>query len=233
MFFRTSYRTKWRQLLRLATGRGLSNGPSFNGSPYPLYALLDLFTTDRSAGAVNGTAAEPGPGTRTVTDTNSKLSVSGGVASFATGGVGAGDPGLWYASQARLFGRTLIGTVTWTTSGAGFGWDTDQAGENLDGIRFSGATLQVRVGGGTVAVGANLLGTAYQLCLVMRLAGYYFFIKGGAFTNWTMLWQSVTTSASVFPSAVALNSTSVLTADNIRVPVPLYTVPVLAYCTFS
>lgn len=37
------------------------------------WLVRDTYTTDRAAGAVNGTAAEPGPGNRTVTDASSLL----------------------------------------------------------------------------------------------------------------------------------------------------------------
>lgn len=39
--------------------------------------LVDTFDTNRAAGSVNGTAAEPGAGVRTVVDTQSKLSITG------------------------------------------------------------------------------------------------------------------------------------------------------------
>ena len=41
------------------------------------YLLRDEFTTDRAAGAVTGTAAEPGPGTRSVVDTQSVVQIVG------------------------------------------------------------------------------------------------------------------------------------------------------------
>ena len=42
----------------------------------PAWLLYDQFTTIRAVTAVNGTAAEPGPGTRVVVDTESKLSIT-------------------------------------------------------------------------------------------------------------------------------------------------------------
>ena len=42
------------------------------------YQFRDLFTTDRAAGAVNGSVAEPGPGTRTVADTGGQITIGGG-----------------------------------------------------------------------------------------------------------------------------------------------------------
>src|SRR3972149_8255471 len=62
----------------------LSNGTfetDLSGWTYG-HILDDQFTTDRAAGAVNGTSAEPTGGTRTVTDTESKLSISSGLLQF-------------------------------------------------------------------------------------------------------------------------------------------------------
>src|SRR5690348_6535611 len=92
-----------------------------------LYFLYDTFSTDKAAGSVNGTFADTGQ-QRTVTDTNSKLSVTGGVASVATGGNTAGDPGLWYPSMTRQLGLTVLGGVFLTANICELGWDTSAAG---------------------------------------------------------------------------------------------------------
>jgi len=82
------------------------------------WLLRDEFTDTRSAGNVNGTPATPGPGTRTVVDANSKLTVGAGVLNFATGGTGAGDPSLWWGVQAREAGRLLIVSTIPASTGA-------------------------------------------------------------------------------------------------------------------
>ncbi|MBM3136394.1 MAG: hypothetical protein FJZ89_14160, partial [Chloroflexi bacterium] len=60
----------------------------------PAYLLRDNFDDVLAAGSVNGTYAVPGPGTRTVTDAESKLSLSGGVLSISGGKAAPayGDP---------------------------------------------------------------------------------------------------------------------------------------------
>src|SRR3990167_5258911 len=72
-----------------------------------MYTLYDQFTTARAAGSVNATNAEPVGGARTVTDTNSKISITGGVLDFATGGNSFGDPAVWYGLITRTLGRLL------------------------------------------------------------------------------------------------------------------------------
>ena len=63
----------------------------------PSYALDDQFSTDKVAGEVNGTLAEPTGGVRTVVDTEGKLSISNGLLSIIRGKTvspGYGDPAI-------------------------------------------------------------------------------------------------------------------------------------------
>ncbi|EKD99698.1 MAG: laminin G sub protein, partial [uncultured bacterium] len=98
------------------------------------YALQDEFTNTLGAGSVNGTSSVDGSGNstgslRTVTDTNSKLSVnSGGQLSFATGGVSSGNPGLRYPTVTRTAGKVFVTKLNISTLGVTeFGWDNNSS----------------------------------------------------------------------------------------------------------
>lgn len=208
------------------------------------YVLYDAFLDTLAAGSVNGSLATPPAGisnvggdpARVVTDTNSKLSLAGGVASFATGGVGSGDPGLWYPSQARVLGRVLIAKIV-SNSGAqqglGFGWDADQTGTITDFLRFTSNGVLRVLTPSAITVGSFVDATTYDLAVVQRSSGYYWFIKGGAFSTYTLLWQSTVTNSSVYPAVVATGTASIGTADNVRISVALYIPAPLAYDTFT
>jgi hypothetical protein len=209
-------------------------GPTFNGHPYSFYSLLDTFSTPKAAGSVNGTLPDVG-GARVVTDGNSELSIAGGVANFATGGVGTGDPGLWYATQARVLGKTVIGDLVISAVSAALGWDSGQSGIILDSFRAApNSTITLSVNGINIVVG-NLTGGTVSAAVVMRAVGIYIFAKGAGFTNWSLLWQSALGSAAGFPAiAVVGGTTCVFTADNIRVPATaLFIPPCAAYDTFT
>jgi hypothetical protein len=198
------------------------------------YLLRDEFSTDLAAGSVNGTASEPGPGTRVVTDTGSKLSISGGVLSFATGGVAAGNPGVYLGPYARTVGRFFYAATVLTTDTFAIGWDTDNLSTLYDGFRFaSSSNLNILSAGGPIIVGSWASATTYLVCVVMRAAGSLYFIKGGAFTNWTMIYASTTGSASFYASGAAANTTSVATIDYIRVPTQTWMPTPLASDGFS
>ena len=202
------------------------------------YLLLDQFGTNRAAGAVNGTPAEPTGQTRTVTDTNSKLQVTNDKASFATGGAGNGDPGLWYPQQPRQAGLILIGELVLTANAFEFGWDTDQSGLVAFAVRpIIGNSLGINDNGSTKAVGVQPSGVGASMTpiVVLRGTGAWYFVKGDVYgTKFLLIWVSSTSSANAFPGMANVGTTSVFTADNVRIPLNITYIPQpLAYDTFT
>lgn len=200
-------------------GNGLLGSGGLNQPRPRPWLINDDFTTSRAVGAVNGTFAEPGPSQRLVVDTLAKLSITGGALSFATGGA-ANDPQLRHRpGVGRVGGRVMTADFTITAYGFETGWDSGLAGSSDDGIRMTSSTLNVRVNSGTVlGVAANALSTAYRVAIILRTAGAFYFIKGGAFTNWTLLWISTAgTYASAYPMVSVTGATAVVTADRVRV----------------
>ncbi len=194
------------------------------------YTLQDQFTTARSAGAVNGTSAEPTGGTRTVTDTSSKISITGGLLNFATGGTS--NDGIWYSSLARAAGKTLLAKVipSDTNGVINVGWDTDTSGAVNDRLVFAASgVLQIVPNAGTAITVGAYTATTYYIAGDMRSTGFYWFIKGGAFTNWTLLWITAAGTAAGIPSINIGSTTSIFTADDVLVPATTYIpVPVVS-----
>jgi len=201
-------------------GGGVAGPDRFVGPPY--YLINDTFTTDRAAGAVNGTDAEPGPGRRETQDTNGKLSLSGGSVVLATGGAATGNPRLWYGStMMRTSGRLCVARGATTSSGGvEVGWDINTAGGITEAIRLFGTTLTLRVNGVTLTVGAIVAATDYDMIVIQRVSlGSLFFVKGGAFVNWTLIWVSADpTSNPRIPTFCSASTTSVGTISFFRVP---------------
>lgn len=199
-------------------------------APVIQWLLRDDFTDTVAAGSVNGTAATPFGGTRTATDTNSKLSVGSGISSFATGGVGVGDPGLWYPIQTRTAGRTLIARVTPTNSNClSVGWDDAQTGA----VEANASFVSLNLFAFGITVGTYVAGTAYDIAVMVRATGYHFFIKGGTFTNWTFLYPQKTVTGNKYPGLITRSTTSVFSCDFMRVPVSLVPITPLASDNFA
>ena len=202
------------------------------------YLLDDEFTDKRPAGGINATPAVPGPGTRTVVDTNSKLSLAGGVLDFATGGVGVGNPGIWYPSVTRTAGRVLIAksfTPANTSIQIDIGWDSNQSGGIVDAVRFlASGTLKILENTAVaITLGSYVGATAYDVAISQRNSGFWAFIKGGTFANWTLLWVSTASTGNLFPAVgSAAGTVNIATCDGLRVPQSLY-IPTLWYDSFT
>jgi len=196
------------------------------------YILNDQFTTNLAAGAVNGTSAEPTGGTRTVVDTNSKLSISSSQLSFATGGPSGGtlDPGIWYSSSARAAGKVTTTKLNIASGVTRFGWGVSSGGAVSDGgFNFNGTIYDYT----KEVAGSFSTGTDYYVADILRSSGHYMFIKGGTYTNWTLLDVTSTgTTASMYPTIHTAYG-GVFTADNIRIPTTLWLPTPLSYDTFT
>ena len=199
------------------------------------YLLRDEFTSALAAGSVNGTAAEPGPGTRAVTDANSKLSITGGALSVATGGAAANEPRLSYGSIARATGRLLIASTTVTTEGAIIALSDVNTAARQAAIRLYDTSIAIDKGAASwVVVGAYSTATAYQVAIVERAAGEYVFIKGGAFTNWELLWSDANGASDPLYVIVGADDTaSVYTADYLRIPDVLWLPSPICFDSFT
>ena len=182
------------------------------------YYLYDRFDTALSAGAVHGTQAEPIGGVRTVTDTNSKISISGGLLSFATG-LALNDKVAW-PTITRALGIGVVSTINLAdvTSKPNIGW----GGGDLYIFNNASNLLYANVNAAAFPVVGTYTATTYQTAVIYRAAGMFWFIKGGAFTNWTMMYNSLAGTANRVPQVLTQLATSIFTVDNMRVPKQAY-----------
>lgn len=213
------------------------------GSFYPSsikYLYRDDFNGTLAAGAVNGTACTPGPGTRKIIDTAGNLhSISGGSLIFA-GRTGSADPGYWINNTvARTFGRFVVAHVLSQNAGnrVELGWNELNTGVNsTNNMYFVGGNIQFR--GLGVTIGTYTANVDNYVAVVLRSTGAYLFAKSSdVYSNrWTLLWVDVARNdANVYPY---IGVRSGWGANNnyhnfIRVPQALYIVPILAYDTFT
>ncbi len=181
------------------------------------YLLQDEFTTDLAAGSVNGTAAEPGPGTRTVVDNESKLSIVGGKLTFAGGKAvpGYGDPSLWGTAFARQAGKMV--PYEFNTASGIFvsGLDTNQAGEAVTGLNPFNGNFVVYLG---TQIGTYSYNTSYKYSLICRSTGYFHFLKD---TVWRLMYVEASgADATLYPNVNVYNA--VVTCDFLHIPTYLY-----------
>lgn len=201
------------------------------------YLLRDEFTTPLAAGSVNGTAAEPGPGTRVVVDTANGVTITGGNLSL-TGFTGLNDPGYWLDGIARVAGRLLKQQFNRTAiRRSRVGWDSAQGGsirENSFRFNVGGVLSIFTATSQIIGVATWVANTDYECVVVLRTAGAYHFIKGGAFTNWTLLWVTdVAANDPLYPGIGKETGAEALLSDFCRVPDVIWLPTPLAYDTFT
>ncbi len=189
------------------------------------YFINDAFTTDRPAGSVHDTLAEPGPGRRHAVDSASKLRIELGQAIVAGSAPASGDPIILYGAVTRIGGRMAIAETTpsGTTAPFRIGFNNSgTAGGSYHACRFdSSSVIAVTIGGTNLAgLGAWAAGTTYQIAIILRAQGLVLLIKGGAFTNWTLLLvTAIGATTPLYPCLAALNIGSGFTTNWFKVPV--------------
>ena len=95
---------------------------TLGGAELP-YLIRDEFWSALGAGAVNGTAAEPGPGTRTVVDIGNNITIAGGRLVVANGNLNwAAGTWLQYEAVARATGLAGFFETTRTAGRGTLGW---------------------------------------------------------------------------------------------------------------
>lgn len=200
------------------------------------YLINDTYTTNRAAGAVTGTVAEPGPGERTVTDTGSRLTIASGSLVAASGGSN-GDPRLRYLGIGRRTGQIVTGIATAVGAGAAarcvLGAAVSLNGSFTYQLGFGGSgAIRIALPGLTLlTVGSFSVDTAYSFAMVVRSSGIYFFYKTGG--NWVFLYaSSADSSTNLFWGFAALSS-GAWSADQILAPSQVWLPTPLASDGFS
>lgn len=190
------------------------------------YILHDEYTTDRAAGAVNGTLAEPGgtgtvaQRTRNVTDSaGTKLSITGARAVIASA-TAAGDPRLYYGPFTRTAGLTAKQVIK-VTSRAGAGWDdaTNPGGNIVDFGLFDFAGV-LTVNPPNVNYPLYTTGVDYTLWTALFATGGALWMQGGVYTNPTLLWVSDAGNATpLYYFPLLTRTVNASEADNVQIAV--------------
>ncbi len=159
----------------------------------------DDFTTDDPAPITSPRTAEPGPGVLTITDTENKLSISGGDLVFAGGKASPayGDPAFWADdSVTRVPGIAALFEMKWVGSISGYsviGFFGAKASDNLrGGYKQSGTKLQIGNLSSNYAIVYTLVtDTEYILGVVLASSGSHLIIYD---SSWVYLgkWLNIT-----------------------------------------
>lgn len=194
------------------------------------YLLRDEFTTALTAGNVDTTAAEPGPGTRSVQDdTGPSIAIASGKLTMA----GQGD---WNTAEffytdtfSRAAGRILVASMEANIgTNAMWGWNTDPAtaggfaGFNDVGWAMGGS-LSV-VARGTSGAGSPTLFTVaanlqHLFLIALRASGRMLLYKPNGGSNWLLAWMDgVDATATLYAGCVINTNTETHQFDYVKIP---------------
>lgn len=185
-------------------GRAMGQGtPSTAGLTY-----LARFEFPTDAGAPLASPYTEGTGSLTIVDTNNIASING--SSLRTNGTGLlayEDPRIYLTTGlARVAGRSMLFSINTGVALRLPGWRVLQTGGSVQviysSIWLSTTAISAWDGAAATALGAVTASTTYQVALVLRATGCFFFIKGGSqFTSWTLAWIFTNaTSTPLYPS---------------------------------
>lgn len=158
------------------------------------YLFKDDFTTDEAAPITSPRTAEPGPGTwDIIADTGNNFSISDGKLVWG-GSVSTADPVIASSSSfASSRDAGLLFSFLFSSDNGIMltGLDSSQsdASPDRDSVAFSDGALTLRHAGTLYVFGDSrfALGTEFHYAIVLCTTGAFHFIKGGAFTDWTLL----------------------------------------------
>lgn len=197
------------------------------------YLLHDSFLTDKATGSVNGTAPEPGPGTRTVVDPTSKLSLSSGLAVFADSGGAWQRPTLQYDTITRVAGRLVVfngvNFSSQSNTAIGYNGGSDGAGQMTIGVNINGDQIILYNSSydGTIAPFSN--GVNYSLCYIYRTNGGFYFDKSTGYFNLLFIYPTGNDNR----KPTIINHSSAFVVGSVKVPALLWLPTPLASDGFS
>lgn len=202
-------------LLAMMAGPVLAIPPAIVGTaPATVrYTLRDQFLADDPAPLVSPRAAEPGPGTWTVTDTGSKASIGAHVLTVAGGTTTWTDPLIRSQAITRASGLAFVASMKKSSVAAGndviVGWSKAAACGTANLVAdayFATSTIKSALGSAAFSpVPVVAADTWYRVALVLRATGYHL-LRWESGRTWTRLWVGATDSTATLYASLQQNT---------------------------
>lgn len=200
------------------------------------YLLRDEFTTALAADSVNGTAAEPGPGTRVVVDTGSDLSITGGEAVKVSG---VANANITYpftrvaGAVVKIHFRTEVPDAN---SQVGFGANVNLIESAMTIDNRGGGAGRKRIfqtnNGPLIFQSTNGDQWDNDVVVILRSTGAYYFYNDD--TDWLLLYSdAANATASLVAGFRTVNPGDEGRWSFIRIPTQTFLPTPLAYDTFT
>ena len=193
------------------------------------FLLHDQFLTNDAAPLDASSSAEPSPGLRKKSaDTNNNGLVAANALVYSgAGATNYADPAYYWTTDAgagfaRQAGRVVFFTVVTLVSPAGIhvigvSNNTTPAVGTQFGLLLTGGNLDIFAAGTFAVSEAHENIRAYEVAIAERATGHYVFIRGGAFSDWTLLFPwNRGSDATLYPAVAGGTSSASHLITNVR-----------------
>ena len=159
-----------------------------------VYTLNDDFITADDNPLTSPRTCEPGPGTLTIVDTGSKLSITGDQLVDAGGGSSWSTDGFYGSALTRAVGLAFLANLDFTAGGGsritqlGFRHTAALTNALRHAFYFNDNQIYLYDNDGTLIDNYSFTNTTYRIAIILQTIGAVYVIKGGAFTEWTIIW---------------------------------------------
>lgn len=201
----------WAQGVKPKEGNAFSFNKKKFAAIYLPRLLSDRFITPRAAGAVNGTAAEPGPGpVRTIDGTANNFSVVSQELNIVSAGVSSQYlsypmalthvPGLMLIQKIKVDNaQSNSFNGFWKNNATGATEVLIAYGTNADNIL---SILTSAIAWPGLSIGSFTTNTYYTQAIITRTTGSFGLIKGGTeYPNWRLVFiESISNGINLLPS---------------------------------
>lgn len=175
----------------------------------------DEFYTSEAAPIADPRTLEPGPGTADLIDTGNKASIASGAFQWSSA-TGNYDPAIIYLTPIlNAVGTVVVFELYSATPKLQFGFLSvpNNPGPNRRGALYQTGTalnLAMTTGEKTAvnAIATIATGTTYLFAFIVRTSGLRYAIKGGTFTDWTLLFDESEAAATRYAFVGSLASPS-------------------------
>lgn len=141
-------------------------------------------------------------GSVTVADVSSLLSIADGEAIVASGGTTNSPNLVSTASMARAKGRLVsLKSTNGNAGGLLLGWSSGAAGTTYTHRLNPTTGTSLRTLPNFAVVGTLINDAVYWFCVILRATGAYYFVRGGNYGYWCLVWvENTDTSANLYPA---------------------------------
>lgn len=177
---------------------------------------IETVFSDTFDGNESAPLATPRASGLAITDTGNYMSIASGSVSWSQKTTNETDPRIMSGAQTRKQGRGAISVVTPGSVGVGWGSVSTRT-PYLDSFLLQSSSIFAQSSNVQLAMGSAAASNEYKTAHIMRRYGNYHLIKGGAYTEWTLVFVSSISLASAYAGFGAWNQNAATTANALMV----------------